>query len=214
MATILWSAWLPQLLVQAAGVSEPLAEMHLREAAIDFFERSRAWIVDHDAIDIEADESTYALSPPAGTRIVRLERVFYDKRRITSASAAALAQTYGDYMQAPGTPCHFLQEQEEDVILVPRPSVDLSEGLTLKVSVTPTRTTTATGIDGRYGNRHFGAILDGALTRVLSMPAKEWTSMDLAAYHRGLFEAAITTARISAQRGLAGARLRTTPHYF
>ncbi|MDO8310528.1 MAG: hypothetical protein Q7T25_01165 [Sideroxyarcus sp.] len=193
------------------GVPEPVAINALRKAAIEFCDRSRAWVTDHDPIDLIAEEATYQFSPNNGTVVVRVEEAWVSGKDISPTTRLDV-QRYANWTSLTGTPTHYLQENTEEIILFQKPASSMAEALTMKVSLKPSRR--STGIEGWLVEKYLDEIVHGALWRLLEMPSKPWSEGNSAMYHKGAFDAAIISAQLAAQKGLGKAPLRTRPQYF
>lgn len=66
---VVWEAMLPRVLPFCASCAPPLAEFHLREAAIDFYQRTLSWIEALPAAFDEGPPVRYAIAPPAMTTV-------------------------------------------------------------------------------------------------------------------------------------------------
>lgn len=194
-----------------SGVPEPVAINALRKAAIEFCDRSRVWVIDHDPIDLIAEEATYQFSPNNGTVVIRVEEAWVSGMDITPAARLDV-QRNANWTSMLGTPKHYLQENTEELILFPKPVSALSGALTLKVSLKPSRK--STGIEGWLVEKWLDDIVHGAMWKLLEMPSKPWSDGNSALYHKGAFDAAIISAQLAAQKGLGKAPLRTRPQYF
>lgn len=197
--------------LDVAGVPEPVAINALRKAAIEFCDRSRAWVTDHDPIDLIAEEATYQFSPNNGTVVIRVEEAWVSGMDITPTTRLDV-QRNANWTSMLGTPKHYLQENTEELILFPKPVSALSGALTIKVSLKPSRK--STGLEGWLVEKWLDEIMHGAKWKLLEMPSKPWSDGNSALYHKGAFDAAIICAQLAVQKGFGKAPLRTRPQYF
>jgi len=147
-----------------------------------------------------------------GLKVVRPERVWYDKKPLTPLARRDLDALYAYWPGQEGTPSYFVQEKLEKLILVPKPSAALVGGILAKVSARPARS--ATGVDDELWEKYLEVIASGAKAKLFAMKKKPWTDSALANYHRQLFEDGIARAKIAATRGHGRAKLRTQAHFF
>lgn len=56
------------------------------------------------------------------------------------------------------------------------------------------------------------ALVSGAIAQLAIMPAKEWTDVQLAAMHKGMYEQAVVKARVRDYRGVH-MKVRQRPFY-
>ena len=76
MATAL-SAWEPEILPDITNVPRPALENAVRNACIEFCERTHLWTEDLDRITVAADTREYALTEPSGATIILVDDVKY-----------------------------------------------------------------------------------------------------------------------------------------
>jgi hypothetical protein len=158
--------------LDVAGVPEPVAVNVIRKAAIEFCDRSRAWVVDHDPIDLVAGEATYQFSPNNGTVVVRVEEAWVNGLDITATTRLDV-QRHINWTSLTGTATQYLQENTEEIILFPKPIAALAAGLTMKVSLKPSRK--STGLEGWLVEKYLDDIIHGALWKLFEMPSKPWS---------------------------------------
>ena len=200
MATTLFAALLPQILVEVPGVSDPLGEQVLRNAAIEFCERTWVWRVDQEPLPAEAGIADYELELPDNTALVKVLDVWFNGDRLTPVGPDQLADEYGDWATQTGTPRFYTQESPAAVILlVPKPEVADADAITAKLAVRPSRT--ATGMDADVLDKYFEAIACGAKAHLFSMANKPWSDVSAANLNRALFEGAKGAANVAASKG-------------
>jgi hypothetical protein len=135
-----------------------------------------------------------------------------EKKKLTAKLRSELSAMYGDYMRVDGQPAYFVQDVTSKFVLVPRPTGNISDGVTAKIAVKPTRS--AAGLDSVIFERWADEIAAGAKATLMAMPRKPWTDTIAAAENKKTFEDAIAKAKLEVTRSFAGARMRTRPHYF
>lgn len=207
-----WEKFYDEVLPDVPGCGQALAKNAIKQAVIKFCERSFVYQVDHPAINAVADQGEYDWAPGANLKVVRPERVWYDKVQLTPKTRDDLDGIYAYWPDESGTPLYFVQEKLEKLILVPRPSAALASGILAKISVKPAQA--ATDIDDAIWEKYLEAIASGAKARLFAMKKKPWTDATLAAYHGGIFNEEIAQARLAAHRGHTRARLRVKGHFF
>lgn len=77
---------------------------------------------------------------------------------------------------------------------------------TLVIAVQPAEG--AAAIDGQLAN-YVDAIAAGAMSTLMLIPGKEWSDVQLAAYHRGIFERGVAQAVSDMGKAHGGRRMRT-----
>ena len=211
MATSAFTLWYDEVLPEIPGVLQTMALNHIRRAAIEFCERSQAWVVDQAAISVVAEQSSYAWTPPTNTEVVKPRAVWLEKIELPAKTPGECSAIYGDYMQATGSPKCFTQDEPATFILVPQPTAAITDGITAKLAIKPTPS--ATGIDTIIFNRYYDGIAAGAKWRLLKMPKKPWTDKEAAAEYKATFDAAIAKALLETSKSFAGARGRVRAQY-
>lgn len=184
----------------------------IRRAAIEFFEKTLAWVYNHPAIDVVAAQMAYPFVPPAGAVVAKVLQAWYNGGKITSKTPDQLDEIYANWRTITGTPQYITQDDERNLLLVPTPSAALTAGLVLRVALKPTLA--STGVETRIYEEYRDAIASGAKARLMLMKDKPYSDMKLGALEMGLFNAAVADAKFKAQKGFGRARVRTVPHFF
>lgn len=206
-----WSVWYDEVLPDLPGCPQNVAGNAIKNAAIEFCERSFAYVVDHDPIAAVGGQSEYGWAPPTGTKVVRAEHVWYDKKRLAPKTRDEIAGMHAYWPDWEGTPLYFVQEKLEKLILVPRPSAALANAIRAKVAVKPSRA--AADIDDAIWEKYLEQIASGARAKLFAMQRKPWSDGKLAAYHLARFEEAIGGARLSAFKGHVRSRNNQNRNY-
>lgn len=202
----LWSAFYPDVLPELPGAPLPMVDHWLRNAAIEFCERSKAWVVDLASIDAVAGQMAYALPLPTGTELVEIKAALFLGEKITPKAPGYLSGKYGDWRMEIGTPAHYTHQSTDAVLLVPAPADAAVGAIKIKTAIRPSPT--ATGVDDWFFNKFRIAISAGCKAMMMAMADKPWATVDLAVANAGLFEAAITKATGAAANGFTTARPR------
>jgi len=206
-----WSVFLPQILVEVPGVSNPLGEQAVRDAVIEFCDRSYVYHVDHPAIDALSAQGEYAWNPGTGLKVVRPEVVWYEKKQLTPVTRDELAELYQYWPDETGTPIYFVQEKLEKLILVPKPEAASTGAIIAKVSVKPSRA--AADVDDAIYEKYLEDIAHGAKWRLFAMVKKPWADPNLASAHKQMFDDAIGRAKVAAFKGHVRSRRRVKAHF-
>ncbi|MEK6244018.1 MAG: hypothetical protein AABM33_05900 [Pseudomonadota bacterium] len=208
MATSNWSTFFDNVLPYVKGCAVPMAQNKIVEAAIEFCNESFVWKYDHPAVDAVAAQPTYPFVPAANTKIVRIDRAWYDGKNIYPKIEAELDALYKAWPLETGTPLYYIQDQLESVRLVPFPSAALVGALVMRVCLRPTNA--APGLDTQLWERFIDEIAAGALSKLMVMPDKPWTNTGQAAYFSGIFENGKDAARMKATKGWTRSSIRPT----
>ncbi len=207
------SAWYDHVLAQVHSCPTALADWAIRQAAIEFCDRSHAHIVDLAAINSVAGTADYNLTPPANHEIVKVIAVEYDGETIDPISPRDVARRYGaDWKDEQAEPERFLSQYGTSLKLVPKPDVSITAGIVATVVLRPTDSTTT--IDDVIAVPYKGEIAKGARKLLWLMPRKPWTDMKRGEKEEADFIADCASAHIKAQKGRTGAPMRTRNYYY
>lgn len=220
----------PEVLPEVVGCATPLALNAIRNAVIEFCNRTLVWDYDIPAIDIVADTHTYTLTVPANTMISTLMDVRDNGSPVNSKSPDALKAAWpligarlshgtvitpDDWQQYASETAEFYHQPARNSIrLIGIPTTAKTAGLVIKAALRPTRA--AVTLDDRILDEYWEQIGFGAKGRLMAMPKQAWSDTDMAAYYLAKFEAAISEAEGRVLRGNARdnqAVIRTTAYY-
>lgn len=200
-----WSEFYPYVLSECDRVMLDVADLYIRQAAIEFCEETGVYTADHDPISLVKGISEYDLeAPEPETDIVLVKKAWVGDAAIDYVSQDTLNQrpVYWPNEYAP-KPTAFTQQTQTSLIVYPKPTEALASGLKLKVVLRPTLK--ATGIADWVGVKYVQEISAGAKAMLMDMINKPWTSPEGAAKYRAQFEAAKTRATVEAQRSFTRA---------
>lgn len=211
-----YTDWYDQVLPSVPGCGQGLALNAIREAVINFCERSRAWQEYPAAISADGS-ATYAIPVSSGyaeTSPVRIERAYYETKEIEIISEEQAASKYGlnDWRDQQGDPLCILQIDPENFYLLPSPQDASTDAIELLVSYKPTRASTAA--KDFLWQRYMMGITYGALAILLKMPKKPWTDTQLGIYYDGMFTNAIDKAHTEVFKGFGRAKPRAKVTWF
>lgn len=213
MPTTNYTSWYDQVLVDIPGVLQALALDAIRNAAIEFCEKSLAWTHEHDPVSIAALVNVYDYSKPANAMVVRPLQAWVNEREpILFKTPAELSDLLGDWRAAKGAPQFITQVRPTQFYLVPKPTVSIANGLTLRVALKPSRA--STGLETFLFEDYLDAITAGAKARLFAMPKKPWTDAGAASNQRDAFDTKIRETRDRVLRGYGPSRARVKPMYF
>lgn len=199
MATEL-SEFVKEILPQVSGCPNSLVIRAIRKAADRFCSSSQVWREDIAAIDITINVDEYTISAPANTRIVGILSLMYDEQEISKKTEEWLdANDAGWRVPSVGTPYYMVNYAPDKIKLNRLPSETIVGGIIPRVILKPDRVTTV--IDDLIYNDWFEAIEHGALQRLMAMPNRDWSDIQLATYHGRHFLHQIQRAKAVATKG-------------
>jgi hypothetical protein len=193
-----WALFYPDILPELPGVPMPMVDHWLRNAAIEFCERTKAHVVTLAEVDAVADQMGYTLPLDANTELVQVVAVKFSGEKLTPKSPGFLEKKYDDWESETGTPEHYTQVATDSLLLVPAPDTAETNAIAIRAAIKPG--TAATGIHDWLFSQYRKAIGAGAMAGLLSMN-KPWSDPDRALLNQTKFEAAIETATPAATDG-------------
>lgn len=200
--------FLPKIHQFAAGVSDPVAYEWIREAAIEFCERTRMWT----SFDQYPVSGTFAgeVRAPAGATIHEIEQVLFNGVELVGKTPGELDMLYPNWRTggARGNPMFFAQMEPDSISLAPLGAGLVTAWLVLK----PTQSTMS--LPDFIADQHRQIIADGALARILALPGKDWTNPQLAVACANAFEGKLVKMSNRGAAGQQRAHARTKPSYF
>lgn len=199
------------VLPQLPGAGKFLAFQAIREAAIDFCERTLVYNYNIPAIDVVGGQSVYVIAPLADTQIADIIAVRYNQEPLVGANEADLDVLVPEWRTtATGVPTYYRSTIERELIqLVVTPADSLAEGLNVRVALAPLPS--SNNVPDWMFERYRNAIANGALARVFSMKKRPWTDNELAVFHAHMFEQEIGRANTLKAKGYTRQPLRSTP---
>lgn len=226
MAATEFSAFLPDVMPYVDGCSDAVAKNAVRNAAIEFCERS--WAYQFEAPIVLTPGTVLDLDPPKNTLVhLVLEITAADGEPLTPTTRDDLNRgrilrrryatdaedsyyTYStDWMTLTGTPECYFQPTRRRVRFVPQPAS--AQNGTLLMALKPTKS--ATAIDTQIFEDYFEVIALGARARLLTMPRKNWTDFQLGKDSEAAFYRGVSAAKVRAIKNNTRAPLRTRSYY-
>ncbi len=210
MASI--DALLPGFLPNVPDCPDPTAAFWLREAVIAFCERTEAW---RTQVSVNVNAAGYAditTSLPVDSSLVSMLGVTCDGTQLEAMSESDLdAEYYGWRTGAlTGAPSMFSQTTFDNIVIIPATgatqAVDVI--LTLKPQID------AATIPDFIVNHFKETVMMGAKARLLAIPNKPWTDLNLSIALQEQFNQACSKAKFTVKKGQQKGRLRTKGTFF
>lgn len=214
MATTLFSAFLPEVLPYVHDCPQIAATNAIRNAAIEFCERSGYWQADLAPVDALALTGTYVLVAPTGTRVVDCISVWFNNILVVPKSAEELTKLYRgiDWRSLAGQPSFVMSDHSGAIRLVPAPAIAVVGAINVRASIAPTRATT--GMDSDVYEKQLEVIASGARARLLNMSGQPAYDPVQATAQRTAFLAGCNNARIRANKASTRASVQVEiPRY-
>lgn len=213
MNSVQYETFFPEVVPYVHDVPDMVAVNAIRNACIEFCEKSDYIIYTHDPITILPRVSAYSLDLPCGTTISRVIASWVGNLPITFKSQEDLQRIYPlDWRQMGGRPQYITQDVPNEVIVAPFSDYEMDDGLKLIVALKPTRASTT--VDGLLYERWAEHIGFGARARLYDTPNQPYYDPAQAVKFRSWFESAIGEAKMERNRGLTRNVTRVRPPRF
>lgn len=179
--------FLPNIRMYAPGAADPTSYFAIRQAAIDFCERTRAWRFD-DEFTVSADdyEGLYA---PDNSVIHEIEGVWFDGNRLTRKTPSQLDELLPKWRSGgekpTGLPSYVTQIEQNTITIVPFSAGKVKLSLFLKPSQN------ADELPDFLADQHRETIAWGALSRILLIPNQSFSNPDMGAAFGQAFQGKI-----------------------
>ena len=194
-----YESLIPEIIPIVPACPDSLIHQHIRSTVIDLCERSFIYQKELDPITTVASIYEYDFDAPSGTVVHKIEWAVYDGDALEPATSGLLEQRKPDWRTTTGTPEYILKQNQTSFIIAPIPASGKTEGLILRVALKPTHTSTSCDSTVMSDNRD--AIVNGTLSRLLRIPAKEWSDINSASVYHGFYIESLATAEKRARLG-------------
>lgn len=189
-----WSTFFPELLTFAPNCPQPVAEAKVRQAAIEFFQRTRVWVEWLDPVLSVEGLTEYDIDIPSGSDVARVERATVDGKPIEILSYRAAPYDW-TRLELAG---QGLVSRDLNTFVLGN---SVAAGLSIQVQVALTPSRSATGIPDDLYAKYVDDIVHGARFRILMVPDTPFYKPDIAKLERSLFEASVASNAVDAWRG-------------
>lgn len=209
MSNIAYTEFFPEILPYFPGIPEPLAVNAVRNAAIEFCDRTDWLVYTPIPQDLIANENEYdlTLDVPVDHTVARVQAAWCNQLQMYPKSEDDLRRLYGlDWRRQYGRPIYFTQYTPDTLIVVPMSSTYASQALYFTLILRPTRESTT--CDSSLHERWVEVIAYGARMRLHEAAGHAYENPQLAEKYRALFKTGINQAIVERTRGLARTNLR------
>lgn len=200
--TVPYEDFFPYVTQYVPDASEFMLIDAIKQACIEFCEKTFVWQYTVPAMDIVANKANYAMTTPADTKSVGPIQVYYDTNLLIPKGPDELADIYrmGDWQQVIGHPQYVTRVTKPEVLLVPIPSDNATGALHIKTALAPTRDSSE--IDSEIFEQYAEAIAWGARARLLAQPRQDYSDKTGAIEAQKMFKYEINRCRMQVTKGL------------
>lgn len=195
--------FLPGIRPYAPGVADPTAYFGIRQAAIEFCEKTRLWRFD-DTFTIAADDCEQLLAP-SGAVIHEVEALSFNGYPLKPKTPDWLDEHRNGWREGllSGAPEYFTQTAMNTVTLVPRASGTVSLSLWLKPAQD------CDELPDFMVEQFRELIAHGALGRILLIPNQSFSNVEMGAAFGAAFQSKLDSLSTKGFTGQQRAKLRT-----
>ena len=190
----LWADFIPLLAPHLPGCPDPSLKLYLASTASDFFARTYLWREEIDAIYVAPNQVDYDIDPFTGL-VENVISVVYGESTLTRTDIRLIGT---EKLSETGEPREYWVQADNSIRIFPTPE----KNTILKVYAVLKPNRSGTGVEDWIYETFADTIVSGAITQLAMIPGKEWSDTALAGMHKGLYERAITNARIRDFRGV------------
>lgn len=197
--------FLSRVLIEVPGCPEITAIQAVRDCCIEFCEKSLILTRDHDPVTVKTGVVDYDLEPPSGYLVVKVMQAWLDHNKLEPMApdvvrdAAVYNRLFSSYQAAQSTPLRYLQKDERTISVWPVPDKNFNNGLTMRVAIKPTRS--SSNVEDVLFEDYAEPIASGAVARLMSSVGKAYSSAQGAVFHKALFTQGLNVARQRASHG-------------
>ena len=209
---VAYDSFFPEVMPFFPGIPELVLENAVRNACIEFAERSEWLFYTPRPQIVIANQSVYdlTLDLPADTIVAKVQSAWIFQQQLVPKSEEDLGRIYGlDWRKATGSPCYLTQYEPETLLIAPIPTVTVVGGLECTLVIRPS--VQSTTVDGSLLNRWHEVIAAGARSRLYATPGHAYENAKLSGGYAVQFDEGIMRAQIARRMGLTRAVLRVRP---
>ena len=205
---------LPEVTPYCAGVPDEVAINAIRNATIEFCDKTHWLQYSPAALTGTAGQATYAFATPTDTLLARIVSLWYDNFELTAASEDQLDQMVSvEWRILQGSPRYYTHPTDATIVtLAPYPLITEVGAITSMIVLKPTRASTT--LDPDLAEKWTETIAAGARMRLHSTPGQSYTSNSQAAVASAMFRSGISDAIVQRNRGMTRAPLVMRPPTF
>ena len=191
---IAWDKFYDYIMPSVQGCPVSMVKNALRNACIEFCEKTLIWKQDSILNDVEAGYDMYVFAPPKDAKVVMPYRVTFNGVEVQPTDLQSLESFMPNWKDLKEeTPKYYFLAFDDIVRLVGTPIKSFSNALSADVALKPSRE--AEKCPEFIFNDWAETIAAGALSRLHAMAGKIWANPELVNYYSKIFREGISRAR-------------------
>lgn len=214
------SAFIPDVREIIPGCPAALALRHLKRATVDLCRKSFVWTNVLTAAQVTPDSFPFTVVSEVlvgydeeiswdqplvgGERVVKIVAVNVDGTLMDLTNDVDIT---GAWRNETGTPQRYLEDPKGVITLIPRPWADVQ----MIVDVVLEPGDESNELKDSIAIEHRETIVSGALYRLFMVVNMPWTSADMAAFHKNIFDTGVRSALTTFQKHRRQGSMSTIP---
>lgn len=174
------TSWYDEVLPFVNGLGPgPFVLRSIMAAIIEYCERTKVLQMAHPAIDIVANQPTYAFNPSADLLVVSPMEVWVNGEQIYEHDETWFDKNIQNWRTTPNDPAQgFYCPDENTIQIVPTPTSSYTGGLTMNVAVKPKANSTS--VDSKLWDHQYHrlAIAAGAMSYCMAANGFPWSDKE------------------------------------
>jgi hypothetical protein len=208
MSEVAYTQFLREIIPYVRDVPEVVVVQAVRNATIQFCERTRVLQTNLDPMDVNAGISVYDFQPDIGYKVVDIMEAWYGDQLLIPKAVEELTRIYrtSNWNDLEGNPYYYFRSRTQEITLVPYPRVSELAKLKLRVAVTPSRDSDT--VDSEVYERYYEFISLGARARLYDTSNQPYYDPKAAQVYLKRFSDAMNDVRTRVAKGLTRASVQ------
>jgi hypothetical protein len=203
--------FLSYVLPDVPGCAEIVAVQHIRNAVIDFCEKTLLVQVDLDPVTLIPGQADYDLEPPSNRLVTKVINLFYRNKILPATSpddisSATFYNASAINADSQSDPVKWMQKDSTTFTVFPIPLNRENNAITIRAAIKPTRSSST--CEDILFEDYAEYIASSAKARLMMTPNKAYTNPGLVATHNQFFLQGVNAARQRASHGYTRSNLR------
>lgn len=208
MSDVSYESFLPDVVQFVRDVPEIVAIQAIRNAAIQFCEKTRVLQTELLPMDVVESVAVYEFEPDIGYKVVDVIEAWYGDQFLVPKAVEELTRIYrtSNWNDLDGNPYYYFRSRTQEITLVPKPQESELSKLRLRVAVVPSRA--SSGIDEEIFERYYEYITLGARARLYDTLGQPYYEPKAAQLYLKRFSDAMNEVRTRVAKGLTRASVQ------